>query len=528
MTKMLKILFFTIVINCFIGFNVFAALPNSLGKLAKPEAQEDFYKKIDEFGTTFKTSSAEGAVGAVLCTKHQYKSPSGKDTVCTMNGDWNVQVRAGVAAIIQKAAVNNSSISEKYLYAVYTINQFLYNKRNEGGASEVYSIAGQNVSVDYASLATNQYYIDYLKAANDAFNDAKTPTISFSENKLVFTLKDDEYVSNEITIQSDSQISVTTDSYAKLNNNGNGKYTVSVEKDKINVGEPLTVNLNVSAQKSVLQARNYSCGTYVDSSDYDEDGDTSEILDYQTVTPANYDTLALTATSKISGQISINTSLTIKKQDEDKKLLSGVVLNVESKENDYSQTFTTTNKEIKIENLKFGKYIITEVSAPKGYVKLKEAKEVVISDENLDEVVTLTNSLTRVEISKISSNDKKMLSGAVLQLQDKDGNVLKNEYDKKYEWTTTEEAHIIIGLAPGTYYLAEISSPEGYELNKDRIEFKVDGETKIIEVKMENNIEVKVPNTLSSRSALLITISMFDIFLGIGIITYVKKNKVQE
>ena len=45
---------------------------------------------------------------------------------------------------------------------------------------------------------------------------------------------------------------------------------------------------------------------------------------------------------------------------------------------------------------------------------------------------------------------------------------------------------------------------------------------------MKNDIEVKVPDTLSARSALLITISMFDIALGIGIITYVKKNKTSE
>ena len=40
--------------------------------------------------------------------------------------------------------------------------------------------------------------------------------------------------------------------------------------------------------------------------------------------------------------------------------------------------------------------------------------------------------------------------------------------------------------------------------------------------------ELQVPDTLSSRSVLLIVISMFDIALGIGIINYVKKNKIEE
>ena len=65
-------------------------------------------------------------------------------------------------------------------------------------------------------------------------------------------------------------------------------------------------------------------------------------------------------------------------------------------------------------------------------------------------------------------------------------------------------------------------------LNKEKIEFEVDGIEEVVKVEMKNNIEVKVPDTLSSRSALLITISMFDIFLGIGIITYVKKSKIKE
>ena len=45
---------------------------------------------------------------------------------------------------------------------------------------------------------------------------------------------------------------------------------------------------------------------------------------------------------------------------------------------------------------------------------------------------------------------------------------------------------------------------------------------------MKNELQVDVPDTLSSRSTLLIAISMFDIALGIGILTYVKKNKVEE
>lgn len=40
--------------------------------------------------------------------------------------------------------------------------------------------------------------------------------------------------------------------------------------------------------------------------------------------------------------------------------------------------------------------------------------------------------------------------------------------------------------------------------------------------------EVEVSNTLSSNSALLLAVAMFDVALGIGVITYVKKSKIEK
>lgn len=57
---------------------------------------------------------------------------------------------------------------------------------------------------------------------------------------------------------------------------------------------------------------------------------------------------------------------------------------------------------------------------------------------------------------------------------------------------------------------------------------QVTNESQNIENAASNNIDVEVPDTLNTTSAILLSISMFDIFLGIGILLYVKKYKTQE
>ena len=76
--------------------------------------------------------------------------------------------------------------------------------------------------------------------------------------------------------------------------------------------------------------------------------------------------------------------------------------------------------------------------------------------------------------------------------------------------------------------MRETIAPKGYVLSEETVDFEVTGDGTTTEVKMENELEVEVPDTLSSRSTLLLTIAMFDIALGIGIISYVKKNKIEE
>lgn len=142
----------------------------------------------------------------------------------------------------------------------------------------------------------------------------------------------------------------------------------------------------------------------------------------------------------------------------------------------------------------------------------------------------VANSVT---IKKVDSNNN-YLKGATLEIQDENGNIVNYCQDENgnnnaiCRWVSTDKPYEIEDLPIGKYYLVETIAPEGYELNKEKVLFEIKGDGTITDVVMKNQLYVEVPDTLSARSSLLLAIAMFDIALGIGIITYVKKNKIKE
>ena len=190
---------------------------------------------------------------------------------------------------------------------------------------------------------------------------------------------------------------------------------------------------------------------------------------------------------------------------------------------------TTVNYNITASN-SYTTYLPATVYAPDtaNTQNLVLVGDVTTQDNALNQSFKLDITLnTTTIISKVDVTNGKELKGATLQVQDVDGNIVELN-GNKLEWVSTDKPYKIEGLPVGKYYLVETIAPKGYELNKEKVLFEVKGDGTATNVVMKNQLEVEVPDTLSSRSALLLTIAMFDIALGIGIITYVKKNKFQE
>ena len=141
---------------------------------------------------------------------------------------------------------------------------------------------------------------------------------------------------------------------------------------------------------------------------------------------------------------------------------------------------STTESHLIEAKLTAGKtYTLREVSAPDGYVVAEDVQFTVNEDGTVNEV-TMQDAVTEVRISKTDAASGEMLSGAMLQILDKDGAVVE-------EWTSENDVHVIKGklVAGKTYTLHEAEAPEGYDLAAD-ITFTVKDDGSVTEITMQD------------------------------------------
>lgn len=134
-----------------------------------------------------------------------------------------------------------------------------------------------------------------------------------------------------------------------------------------------------------------------------------------------------------------------------------------------------------VEGLEAGDYIVTEITAPGGYlidntphpVSLEEGKTYTLTLENTKKPGLL--------IKKIDSQTKKPLQGATFKITRGDGSVVR-------ESVTTDADGVIHlpELDTGTYIITEISAPDGYA---------IDETPKTVEIRAGQTYEVTFTNT---------------------------------
>ena len=331
---------------------------------------------------------------------------------------------------------------------------------------------------------------------------------------------DSKSLSGTITIEKEDPKAKLTINKVDTNNNHLSGATLKITG-------PNGYSKVVTSSGSSITLENLELGTYTIT---------------ETTAPSGYikakaQTISLTS-SNLSGTVTIKNNknkVSISKLDiTGTSELPGATLQVQDESGKTLYEWVSTNTPYIIEGLSSGTYYLIETIAPSGYVLNKEKVKFIITNDTVEEKIQMTNKLNIVRIYKLNAVDKRGLAGATLEVQDANGTVIKYCTDAKgnknteCKWESTTEPYEISGLPVGKYYLIETKAPVGYELNTKKTEFIVESTSDEIQVILENELEVEVPDTLSSRSALLLTIAMFDIALGIGIITYVKKNKIEQ
>ena len=209
---------------------------------------------------------------------------------------------------------------------------------------------------------------------------------------------------------------------------------------------------------------------YVLSSDRITVNVNSEGITYKTIT-----------NTKILGKINI---LKVDSADENIKL-PGAVFEVKDSEGTVVDTITTDENGVGTsKELPYGSYTVAEVSAPSGYELSEESKNVTIDSngETIELTFENTKILGKINILKVDGADEGVkLSGAVFEVMDSEGTVVDTITTDENGVGTSKE------LPYGSYTVAEVSAPSGYELSEESKNVTIDSNGQIIELTFKNS-----------------------------------------
>lgn len=178
---------------------------------------------------------------------------------------------------------------------------------------------------------------------------------------------------------------------------------------------------------------------------------------------------------KLFSMTFVDTTVTASKKDiAGTDEIKGAKMQVTDMNGKIIDTWTSTNKPHSIKGLTEGHdYILTEITAPNGFVKAESIK-FTVSKEKKNQAVVMKDK--QVKIFKTDLTGEKEVVGAHLEVRDEFNKVVDS-------WTSSEEAHYVSGLEEGKKYtLIETTAPDGY-VKAESITFTVSKENQEVVMK---------------------------------------------
>ena len=339
--------------------------------------------------------------------------------------------------------------------------------------------------------------VDEAKAAKSSTSSALSVSLSISNKTMKLTSDKEYFISEAITVKSNSgksmpvSVSANTNAFV-VNKDGNKVTTVSngdvvyikMPSSQISAGQTITFSMGVSATRSIQNAYVYK---------------PSESK-YQNMIPGVTYPSKETASAKVTVQASkekIVTKTVISKQDiTTKKELPGAKLVIKDANAKEVISWTSGTTAKTISGLKAGNYTLCETAAPAGYELYTECIKFTVKADGTTSKIIMYNApkkeVTKVVISKQDITNKKELPGAKLVIKDANGKEV-------ISWTSGTTAKTISGLTAGNYTLCETAAPAGYELYTECIKFTVKADGTTSKVIMYNAPKKEVTKVVISK-----------------------------
>ena len=163
----------------------------------------------------------------------------------------------------------------------------------------------------------------------------------------------------------------------------------------------------------------------------------------------------------------------------------GAILTIYDADGEVYASWETTEETHRIDRMPVGKYTLVEEYVPDGYLKADSIEFEVLETGEIQKV-TMIDDAKVLSIAKVDKETGELISGATMQIQTLDGEVVE-------EWVTDGTVHYITEMEPGQYLVKEIKAPDGYLLNTEAIPFIITEEKQKIEIVMEDDfIKVEI------------------------------------